>query len=114
MFPGMGGMDPKRIKAMMKQLGIKSEDIDATRVVFELGGGKRLVVDSPQVSAVDLGGQKTYTVMGSVREEAGAPEIPQADVEMVAQQTGANKDKARKALEETKGDIAEAIEKLGK
>ena len=119
MFPGLGGMDPRRMKAMMRQLGIKSEDIDAKRVVFELSSGKRLVVDSPQVSAVDLGGQKTYTVMGEAREEAGASEggtgaeeIPDSDVEMVAGQAGVSKEKARAALKDTKGDIAQAIENL--
>lgn len=121
MFPGMGGMDPRRMKAMMRQLGIKSEDIDAKRVVFELSGGKRLIVDRPQVSAVDLGGQKTYTVMGQAREEAAGADnvsvkdeagIPESDVEMVSQQAKVSKEKAKKALEETKGDIAEAISKL--
>ena len=112
MFPGMGGMDPRKMKAMMRQLGIKSEDIEAKRVVFELAGGGRLIVDSPQVSAVDLGGQKTYTVMGKAREEAGEIGIPESDIEMVAGQAKVSKEKAKAALEETKGDIAEAIEKL--
>ncbi len=145
MFPGLGNMDPRRIKAMMRQLGIKSEDIDAKRVVFELEGGKRLIVEKPQVSAVDMGGQKTYTVMGEAREEsAGAgtepkfdrpgpgegmggtrgavgmvgegagTEIPDSDVDMVSQQAGVSREKARKALEETDGNIAEAIGKLTK
>lgn len=120
MFPGMGGMDPRRMKQMLRQFGIKTEDITAKRVTFELEGGKKLVVDNPQVSAVDMGGQKTYTVMGEAREEAGAAEkagtdetgIPGSDIEMVAEQAKVSKEKARKALEETKGDIAEAIEKL--
>ncbi len=113
MFPGLGGMDPKKMKAMMHQLGIKSEDISATRVIFELEGGSRLIVDNPQVSAVDLGGQKTYTVMGKAREESGgANSIPDSDVEMVAEQAKVSKEKAKQALEETGGDIAEAIEKL--
>ncbi len=135
MFPGLGGMDPRRMKAMMRQLGIKSEDIDAERVVFELSSGKRLVVDSPQVSAVDMGGQKTYTVMGEAREEKGGAtgetggtgqdsggeeevdatgQIPESDIDMVAQQAGVGREKAKKALEETEGDIAEAINRLGK
>ena len=114
MFPGLGGMDPRKMKAMMRQLGIKSEDIDTKRVVFELGNGNRLVVDEPQVSAVDLGGQKTYTVIGKARTEAGegADAIPESDVEMVAQQAKVSKEDAKAALEETNGDIAEAIEKL--
>jgi len=111
MFPGMGGMDPRKMKMMMKQLGIKSEDIDAKRVIFELENGK-LVIDNPQVSAIDMQGQKTYTVMGEAKEEAGG--VPEEDVKMVAEQAGVSEKEAKKALEEADGDIAEAISKLKK
>ncbi len=109
MFPGMGGMDPRRMKMMMKQLGIKSEDINAKKVIFEMEGGK-LVIENPQVTAMEIQGQKTYTVVGkAVKEDAG---IPESDVKMVAEQAGVSEKEARKALEETNGDIAEAIGKL--
>src|SRR3989338_10735560 len=114
MFPGLGGMDPRKMKQMMRQLGIKSEDLDTNRVIFELEDGSRLVFEKPQVSAVDLGGQKTYTVIGPAKEEKGEAQIPESDIEMVSEQAKVSKEKARKALEETKGDIAEAIEKFGK
>ena len=38
--------------------------------------------------------------------------MPQDDVKLVMEQTGKSEKEARKALEETKGDIAEAIMKL--
>jgi len=109
MFPGMGGMDPRKMKMMMKQLGIKSEDIDAKRVIFELENGK-LVIDNPQVSAIDMQGQKTYTVMGEARKESAG--IPEEDIKMVCEQAGVSEEEAKKALEEADGDIAEAISKL--
>lgn len=113
MFPGLGGMDPRQMKMMMRQLGIKSEDIAAKRVIFELvDGGKRLVVENPQVTAMDMQGQKIYSVVGKAVEEKGEPEIPEDDVAMVAEQAGVPKEKALQALKETKGDIAEAIQKL--
>ncbi|HIH09176.1 MAG TPA: nascent polypeptide-associated complex protein [Candidatus Diapherotrites archaeon] len=124
MFPGLGGMDPRKMKMMMRQLGIKSEDLAANSVIFELEGS-RLVIENPQVTVIDMGGQKTYTVVGKAREEKTAGEsgeaaesgtgeegIPESDVEMVAGQAKVSAKKARKALEETGGDIAEAIEKL--
>ena len=77
MFPGMGGMDPRKMKMMMKQLGIKNEDINVKKVIFELED-KKLIIDDPQVSAIDMQGQKTYTVIGNAREEAG--EIPKEDI----------------------------------
>lgn len=118
MFPGLGGMDPRRMKQLMRQMGIKSEELDVKRVVFELAGGSKLVFEGPQVSAIDLGGQKTYTIIGTPKEEKAGPElgrgIPEADAEMVAAQAKVSMEKARGALEETNGDIAEAIQKLSK
>ena len=111
MFPGMGGMDPRKMKMMMKQLGIKNEDLNVKKVIFELED-KKLIIDDPQVSAIDMQGQKTYTVIGKAREEAG--EIPKEDIKMVAEQTSVSEEEAKKALEESDGDIAEAISKLKK
>lgn len=128
MFPGMGGkINPKQIQALMRQFGIKSESIPAKRVVFELEG-KRMVIDAPQVNAIDAQGQKMYQVMGEMKEEKGkagggagkesAGEgkegIPEEDVKMVMEQAGAKKAEAVKALKETNGDIAEAIVRLKK
>jgi nascent polypeptide-associated complex subunit alpha len=39
-------------------------------------------------------------------------EIPDEDVEMVANSAGVSEDEARQALEECQGDLAEAIMKL--
>ena len=111
MFPGMGGMDPRKMKMMMRQLGIKSEEIDAKRVIFELENGK-LVIEDPQVSAIDMQGQKTYTVVGTATTTTSEESVPEEDVKMVAEQAGVSEKDAKKALEETNGDIAEAISKL--
>ena len=111
MFPGMGGMDPRKMKMMMKQLGIKNEELNVKKVIFELED-KKLIIDDPQVSAIDMQGQKTYTVIGNAREEAG--ELPEEDIKMVAEQTSVSEEEAKKALEENDGDIAEAISKLKK
>ncbi len=111
MLPGLGGMNPRDMQRMMKQLGIKSEELDVKRVVFELSG-KKLVIDSPNVSAVEMGGQKTYTVMGEAREEAGPVGVLEGDVKLVMEQAGCSKKEAEAALKETNGDLAEAIAKL--
>ena len=105
-------MDPRKMKMLMKQMGIKSEDVEAKRVIFELESGKKLVIENPQVSAIEMGGQKTYTVVGEASEEEAG--IPEDDIKMVAEQAGVSEMKAKEALEESEGDIAEAISKLKK
>ena len=104
-----GGINPRQMQHMMKQLGIKSEELDVKRVIFQMDG-KDLIIDSPSVTAVNMQGKKTYTVMGAAREEIAG--LPEEDVKMVMQQAGVKKKEAEKALEECNGDIAEAIMKL--
>jgi nascent polypeptide-associated complex subunit alpha len=113
MFPGMGRMNPRQMQGMLKQFGIKTEEINAKRVVFELEDGKRLVIEGPSVSIMNAQGQKIYSVMGGTEKSESAG-IPAEDVKMVAEQAGVSEEKATRALEETKGDIAEAITKLKK
>lgn len=108
-------MNPAQMKAMMRQLGIKSEDLDAKQVTIELEDGRKLVFDSPQVNAVDMKGSKTYTITGEAREESvERNKITEEDVDMVAEQANASKENARAALEENDGDLAKAIAALKK
>jgi nascent polypeptide-associated complex subunit alpha len=110
MIPGLGGMNPKKMQGMMKQLGIKQEPIeDAKRVVIERESGS-IVIDNPSVTRVEMQGQETWQIMGDVSEEEGG--VRDEDVKLVAEKTGKNEEEAKKALEECGGEVAEAIVKL--
>lgn len=109
MFPGMG--NPQQMKSMLKQFGIKTEDLTVSRVVFETAG-KKIVFDNPQVTLMDTKGQKIYSVIGESREESAG--VSDEDVQMVAEQAKVSKIEAKAALEESDGDIAQAIIKLKK
>lgn len=111
MFPGLNlrNMDPKKMQSMMRQFGIKSEEIEAERVIIE-GKGKRIIIEPASVTAVDMGGKKTYTVMGEEREEGKG--ISKEDIEMVVKQANVNEKKALAALRKNEGDIAQAILEL--
>jgi len=111
MLPGMGRINPKQMQAMMRQMGIKSDELPAKRVIFELED-KKLVIDNPNVTLMEVQGQKTYQVMGEAREESAGPSVPEEDVKMVAEQASVSEDKAREALLAVDGDIAQAIENL--
>jgi nascent polypeptide-associated complex subunit alpha len=108
MIPGLGGMNPKKMQGMMKQLGIKQEEIEAARVIIEREEGN-IVIENPSVTKVEMQGQETWQIMGDVSEEREG--IKEEDVKLVAEKTGKSEAEARKALEET-SDIAEAIVKL--
>ncbi|GAA0246563.1 nascent polypeptide-associated complex protein [Haladaptatus pallidirubidus] len=125
---GGGGLNPRKMQQMMKQMGIDVDDVDAEEVVIRTADGEELVFSDPEVTRMDARGQQTYQIVGDAetRESTGgasgaveagdadasASAIPDADVEIVAQRTGASEDKAREALEAVDGDLAAAVERL--
>lgn len=116
MIPG-AGMNPKQLKQMqrtMKQMGMDMKDVKgATEVIIKFKD-KEVIISNPKVNLMDFMGQKTYQITGKPQERKLDVElvIPDEDVELVSTQTGVSKEKARKALEETNGDLAEAIMRL--
>ena len=104
----------KQMERQMKKMGMKMEDLpDALEVIIRFED-KELIIDNPSVSLMNVMGQETYQIEGKAREVELEYEIgiPDEDVEMVASSAGVSLDKAREALEECKGDLAEAIMKL--
>ena len=106
-----GGINPSQMKAMMKQMGIKQEDIQAERVIIETVD-RRIIIEPASVQKIMMQGQTTWQIGGDAREETKEESIKEEDIQMVAEKTGKSEGEARKALEEAGGDIAEAIVKL--
>ncbi|WP_435363244.1 nascent polypeptide-associated complex protein [Haloarchaeobius sp. DYHT-AS-18] len=129
MFGGGGGMNPRKMKQMMKQMGIDVEEVDAEEVIIRTEEFD-LVFEDAQVTKMDARGQETYQVVGTPEERergaAGAVEaadddddaadagsaIPDSDVELVVTRTGASEEDARQALEDNDGDLAAAVSQL--
>ncbi len=108
MFGGLGGLNPKKMQGLMKQMGIKSEEIEAQRVIIEKEGGN-IVIENPQITKMEMQGQESFQIVGEAREEEAG--VSEDDVKLVMEKTGKSEKEVRKVLEET-GDIAEAIVKL--
>lgn len=114
MMPGMNKKQMKQMERQMKKMGMKMEELQGVQEVIIRFEDKELIIDNPSVSLMNVMGQETYQVDGKAREVEleYEIEIPDEDVEMVANSAGVSQDKAREALEECKGDLAEAIMKL--
>ena len=110
MFPGI---DPRQMKQMMKKMGMQQVDLDAKEVVIRLSD-KELVFNNPSVSIVKMMGQETYQLTGEFVERSldTKPDINNEDIRTVMEQTNSSEEDARKAIEESNGDLAEAIIKL--
>lgn len=104
-------IDPRQMKRMMQQMGIKTEEVPAKRVIIEKEDEK-IILEDPSVTSIEQGGEKSYQISGG--EVKIVPNIPEDDIKLVAEQSGSSDLDAAKALEESNGDVAEAILKLKK
>ncbi|MCX8169729.1 MAG: nascent polypeptide-associated complex protein [Candidatus Methanomethyliaceae archaeon] len=105
----MKKMNPREIRRLMQRMGMELEEMQGVEKVIIIMGGKNIVIQSPQIMVMRIGGQKVYQITGEEREEEKKMEIPEEDVQLVASQTGVSIEEARRALEITKGDLAQAI-----
>lgn len=105
-----GGIDPKKMQAVMKQMGIKQEEIEAQRVIIEKSDG-RIIIENPNIQKIKMQGQESWQITGDAREEESSG-VSESDVQLVIEKTGKSEEEVRRALEENNGDIAEAIIKL--
>ena len=113
-MPGMNKKQMKQMERQMKKMGMKMEELKGVTEVIIRFEDKELIIDEPSVSLMNVMGQETYQVDGKAREVEleYEIEIPEEDIEMVANQANVSADEARQALEDCKGDLAEAIMKL--
>jgi len=99
------------MQAVMKQMGIGQEEINASRVIIEKQDGSNIIIEPVQVTKIKMQGQKSFQISGEIKEENPEIGISQEDIKTVAEKTGKSEKEAKIALEET-GDLAEAILKL--
>lgn len=105
-----GGIDPKKMQAMMKQMGIKQDEIEAIRVVIEKTDGDQIIIENPSVAKVTMQGQATWQISGEAREESGG--VNEEDVRLIMEKTGKSYEESKSMLEKVEGDIAQAIVQL--
>ena len=110
-------MNPKKMQAVMKQMGIAQEEIDADRVIIEKDGQKKVVIENPSVIKIKMQGQENFQISGDVREvgvedgEEAESEVDNIDedVKTIMEKVGCIEDEARQALEKAGGDLTQAI-----
>lgn len=107
------GLNSREARAMMRKMGIKQEEIDAELVIIKTHD-KDFVIRNPQVSKVNMMGQETFQVAGSIEEveKDSKVDISEEDIATVIEQTNCTREEAIEALEEGNGNLAEAILKL--
>jgi alpha-NAC-related protein len=112
MFPAI---DPKKMQALMKQMGISQKEIEAKRVIIEKEDG-RIIIENPEVVKVNMSGKESFQISGEIKEESFEDEENniEQDIASIVEQTGADREIVAIELEKNNGDIAETIINLKK
>ena len=107
------GMNPRKMQQMMKQMGIRQQDIAATEVIIRTAE-KDIIITNPSVQKVNMMGNENFQISGEIHEQARdtTPEISEDDIKTVMEQTGKDEATVKQTLEATKGDLAKAIMQL--
>jgi nascent polypeptide-associated complex subunit alpha len=106
-------MNPREAKRMMSRMGLSMDGMADVQEVVIRTGSKMIVIEQPEVAMLEMQGQKIFQVTGGTITEKATERKPsgvaEEDVRLVADQTGKSVEEARKALEESGGDLAKAI-----
>ena len=103
-------MNPRKMQQMMRKMGISQVDIPATEVIIKTPD-KEIVITDPSVAKVNMMGQDTLQITGTMHERERQVEvvISDEDIKTVMEQADVNEEQAKEALEAASGDLAEAI-----
>ena len=66
MFPGL---NPKKMQAVMKQMGMAQEEIPASKVIIEKEDGNKIIINNPSVTKISMHGQENFQISGEISEE---------------------------------------------
>ncbi len=110
MMPGR--MNPRQMDRMMKKMGLNMEEMKGVKEVVIYTETKEVHITSPNVTIMNIQGEKNFQIQGKVTEKTLKVEIPDEDIQLVMDQTGVSMDDAKMALEAADGEPAEAIIKL--
>jgi nascent polypeptide-associated complex subunit alpha len=108
-----GRVSPREAKRMMQRMGLSMNAVEGVEQVIIKTASKEIVINEPEVSILEVQGQKMFQVAGGQITEKAVERkvttVAEEDVRLVADQTGKSLEEARKALEESGGDLAKAI-----
>ena len=107
MFPSI---DPKKMNALMKQMGMSQTEIDANRVIIECKD-KNIIIENPSVMKIKMQGQENFQISGDITEveKSESEDTTEEDIKTIIEKTGCSEEEAKQALEDSNGDLAEAI-----
>ena len=102
------------MRRMMGKMGLDMNEIKNVREVVIKTEEKEIILTAPAVTEMKSKDSSIFTVTADSYEEKEleVPVFSEDDIQLVSQQANVNMEKARLALEASKGDLALAIMRL--
>jgi len=63
-----GGLNPKKMQALMKQMGMSQDEISASRVIIEKTDDSKIIIENPSVTKIAMQGQESFQITGEIKE----------------------------------------------
>ena len=95
----------------MQRMGLSMNPMEVEEVVLKTKD-KEITIEAPEVAVLEMQGQKIFQITGGHMTEKALEKkmaVPEEDVQLVAQQAKVTLERAKAALEQTGGDLAQAI-----
>jgi nascent polypeptide-associated complex subunit alpha len=94
-------------------MGMSMDAVSEVENVVIRTSRKEITIEQPEVAILEVQGQKIFQITGGKITEKVVERKPsgvaEEDVKLVADQTGKSIEEARRALEDSGGDLAKAI-----
>ncbi|RJS75817.1 nascent polypeptide-associated complex protein [Candidatus Bathyarchaeota archaeon] len=107
----MRKMSPRQARRIMQRMGLSMNPMEVEEAILRMKD-REITIENPEVAVLEMQGQKIFQIIGgkvTERQIEKKMAIPEEDVHLVAQQAKVSLDQARAALEQTNGDLAQAI-----
>ena len=104
----------RQIRRMMDKMGLDMEEVPNVQEVIIKTDKKEIIIPKPSVTEMKSKENSIFQVIAESFEEKEleVPIFSEDDIMLVCQQANCDEEKAKDALAETKGDIAQAILRL--
>lgn len=107
----MRKISPREARRIMQRMGLNMSQMEVEEVILR-AKDREIIIERPDVAVLEVQGQKIFQVSGGKIHEKQYERkitIPDEDVHLVAQQANVSLEEAKAALEQTGGDLAQAI-----
>lgn len=104
-------MNPKKLEKLMKQFGMRLQEIAADEVIIKCGT-YQIRITKPEVAVMNVMGRNVYQITGEEKREALEPK--EEDIKLVMEKTGKDRKTVVEKLKELNNDLVRAIIELRK